>query len=267
VYHLSRLVAGAHNLLYRGSRVRPRRLGRYLFADVPAELRRSWRPIALAAVLLFVPAAAAFEAVRRSPEAAAQLVPPEMVDRAETGVGRARDGGGYLPEDMAKLRGPVLASYIATNNVRVTFSVFAGGVTAGVLTAFMLVFNGVGALGAPLGYYARLGILDQILGFVAAHGVLELAAICVSGGAGFHLAAGLLLPGALTRRDALVERGRRALALVAATVLLLLVAGLLEGYVSPLVWPLRQKLLIAAATAVMLAGYWMLGWRRERRGT
>ena len=263
VYRLSRLVAGGHNLLYRGRRVRPGRLWRYLAHEVPAELRRSWRPIGLAALLLFLPAIAAFESVRRSPEAAAQLVPAAMVDRAETGVVRAREGGGYLPEEMARLRGPVLASYIATNNVRVTFTVFAGGVTAGALTAFMLIFNGVGALGAPLGYYARLGIVDQILGFVAAHGVLELAAICISGGAGFHLAAAILLPGALTRRDALVERGRRALALVAATVLLLIVAGLLEGYVSPLVWPLERKLLVSAVTAVALVGYWTLGWRRH----
>lgn len=259
VYYLSRLAAGGHNLLYRGRRVDPRAVPRYLFRTVPTAIRRAWRPILLAAALLFIPAGIAFVATVQSAAAARALVPRALVDRAETGVVRERDGGGYLPEREASARGPVLASAIATNNVRVTYTVFATGVTAGVLTVPMLVMNGVAALGAPLGYYARLGILSQILGFVVGHGVLELAAICISGGAAFELAAGLLLPGALTRRESLVRRGRRALDLLAGTTLLLLVAGLIEGFVSPLVWPLTWKLALSAATAVALVGYLMGG--------
>ena len=260
VYYLSRLVAGGHNLLYRGRRTDVRRAGRFVLHAIPAEIRRSWRPIALAALLLFGPAIVAFEAVRRSPEAGMRLVGRAMVDRAETGVERARTGGGYLPEEIAEQRGALLTSQLATNNVRVTYVVFAGGATAGLLTVFMLVMNGVGALGAPLGLYARYGIIEQILAFVAPHGVLELTAICLGGGAGFHLAAAILLPGALTRRDALVARGRRALVLVAGSTLLLICAGLLEGYVSPLVFPLRWKLAISAATAVVLVWYVGSGW-------
>ena len=255
VYYLSRLAAGGHNLLYRGVRANPRAIPRYLFRTVPAEIRRSWRPILLAAVLLFTPGVISFVAVLRSDAAGRALVSRALVDRAETGVERARTGGGYLPDEEARARGPILASAIATNNVRVTYTVFATGVTGGVLTVFMLVMNGVAALGAPLGYYARLGILPQILGFVAGHGVLELAAICISGGAAFELAAALFLPGALTRREALVRRGRRALHLLAGTTLLLLVAGLIEGYISPLVWPLGWKLALSGATAVALVAY------------
>lgn len=255
VYQVSRLAAAGHNLLYRGRRMDPWSIPRYLFQTVPAEIRRAWRPILLAAVLLFVPGAISFVAVLRSPAAAEALVSRGMVDRAQTGVVRDRDGGGYLPDEAARLRGPVLASAIATNNVRVTYTVFATGVTGGVLTILMLLMNGISALGAPLGYYARLGILPQILGFVVGHGVLELTAICISGGAAFELAAGLLLPGALTRRESLVRRGRRAIHLLAGTTLLLIVAGLIEGFVSPLVWPLSWKLALSAATAVALVAY------------
>lgn len=261
VYYLSRLAAAGHNLLYRGRRTDPRGIPRYLFRTVPAEIRRAWRPILLAAAFLFIPAGIAFVAVLRSPAAAQALVSRVLVDRAETGVVRDQSGGGYLPEDEAAARGPVLASAIATNNVRVTYTVFATGITGGVLTIYMLLMNGVAALGAPLGYYARLGILPQILGFVAGHGVLELAAICIAGGAAFELAAGLLLPGALTRRESLVARGRRALHLLAGTTLLLLFAGLIEGFVSPLVWPLAWKLALSAATAVALALYLLGGVR------
>lgn len=265
VYQVSRLAAAGHNLFYRGRRMDPWAIPRYLFRTVPAEIRRAWRPILLAAALLFVPGAIAFVAVLKSPAAAQALVSRAMVDRAETGVERDRAGGGYLPEDDALLRGPVLASAIATNNVRVTYTVFATGVTGGVLTVVMLLMNGIAALGAPLGYYARLGILPQILGFVVGHGVLELAAICISGGAAFELAAGLLLPGALTRRESLVRRGRRALHLVTGTTLLLVVAGLIEGFVSPLVWPLSWKLALSAGTAVALTVYLSGGTTRGER--
>lgn len=262
-YHLSRLVAGGHNLLYRGRRIDRGLPWRYVTRTVPAELRRSWRPIALAAALFFVPAIAAFEATRRSEEATAQLVPRALIDRAETGAERARRGGGYLPERDAELQGALLSSLVGTNNVQITFGVFASGVTAGVGTVFLLVFNGVAAIGAPLGLYARLGLLEQILNFVLAHGVLELTAICVAGGAGFHVASAILLPGERTRREALVHRARRALALIAASTLLLVVAGLLEGYVSPLVWPTAWKAAISAVTAVALVGYWCLGMNRR----
>jgi uncharacterized membrane protein SpoIIM required for sporulation len=161
----------------------------------------------------------------------------------------------------------VLASAITANNVQVTYVAFALGITAGVGTVFMLVSNGVGALGAPLGLYASKGIADQILGFVAPHGVLELAAICIAGGGGLLLAAAILLPGARTRGEALVEEGRRAIHLIAASTLLLLVAGLLEGNVSPLPWPNEWKYAVSAATAVALAAYLAGGRSRNQRVT
>jgi uncharacterized membrane protein SpoIIM required for sporulation/uncharacterized RDD family membrane protein YckC len=255
-FHLARLVAAGHNLLYRRAGTGLRATARYLGRDVPAEVRRSWRPILLATVLLFGPAIAAFEAVRRHPEMATEMVPSVLIDRADEGVVRARRGqGGYLPPDAARVRGPVMASMIMTNNVQITYITFAFGVTAGIGTLFVLVSNGMGALGAPLGLYASKGILDQIVGFVLPHGVLELTAICIAGGAGFLLATGILLPGARTRRDALVDEGKRAVRLIVASTLILIVAGLIEGNVSPLVWPIAWKAAVSAGTVVLLVAY------------
>ena len=88
--------------------------------------------------------------------------------------------------------------------------------------------------------------------------------VCLAGGAGFLLAAALLLPGRRTRKRALVETGQRARRLVAAAVVLLLVAGTLEGFVSPIPsWPLRAKFAVSAATLVLLALYLSAG--RVRR--
>ena len=184
-----------------------------------------------------------------------------MLDRAESGVRRARDGEGYI--DDPQLLRPVMATGIIANNVQVTFAAFAGGVTAGLLTAVLLVTNGI-SIGSVVGLYASKGIARLLFAFVAPHGVLELFAICVAGGAAFLVAAGMLLPGERSRRRALIENGQRAIRLIAVSTLLLLVAGTLEGFVSPIEWwPLEGKLAVSGTTLVLLVVYLRGG--RERR--
>lgn len=257
LFYLNRLVAGAQNLLYRRRDLAARDAARYLFGDAPREIRRSVRPIALAAALLFVPALIAGLGVYRAPETAQALLPPEMLDRAEDGVARARSGEGYIPDPQ--IFRPVMASAIVTNNVQVTIAAFAMGLTAGLGTAWLLVANGI-SVGAVVGLYAAKGIAPLLLAFIAPHGALELTAICIAGGAGFLLAAALLVPGARTRREALVESGARAIRLMAGSSLLLVVAGTLEGFVSPIEWwPLAGKLAVSGVTVVLLVEYLRLG--------
>ena len=263
MFYLGRLVAGAHNLLYRDRGMTLRGAVRYLFTDVPREVRRSARPIALAGLLLFGPAVIAAVGVMRAPELAPRLLPSTMLQRAEDGVQRAKGGEGYI--DDPQLLRPVMASRIVTNNVQVTFAVFAGGITAGLLTVLMLVLNGI-SMGAVVGLYASKNIGILLLAFVAPHGVLELFAICVAAGGGFLIASGLLLPGNRTRARALVENSRRAVRLIAASTFLLLIAGTLEGFVSPIPWwPIEGKLAVSGLTAVFLFLY--LGGGRTSRPT
>ncbi|HEX7978800.1 MAG TPA: stage II sporulation protein M [Gemmatimonadaceae bacterium] len=261
LFYLGRLVAGAHNLLYRDRGMPLRAAVRYLFTDGPREVRRSAAPIALAALLLFGPAAIAGVAVARHPALGPKLLPPAMIKRAEAGVRRARSGEGYI--DDPQLFRPVMASGIIANNVQVTFATFAGGITAGLLSIYLLVMNGV-SMGSVVGLYASKGIARLLVAFVAPHGVLELFAICVAGGAAFIVAAGLLLPGDRPRRRALVENGRRAIRLIGVSTLLLLVAGTLEGFISPIEWwPIEGKLAVSGTTLVLLVAY-LRGGRTPR---
>jgi uncharacterized membrane protein SpoIIM required for sporulation len=219
----------------------------------PREIRRSAAPILLAAALMFGPAAIAYTAVMRDPEVAAVFIPAQMLDRAAEGIRRAREGSGYIPDP--EMFRPVMATGIIANNVQVTFAAFAFGITAGIGTLLLLVFNGV-SLGGVFGLYQSKGIGALLLAFVAPHGVLELSAICIAGGGGFLLAGALLLPGRRTRRVALIENGQRAIRLIGASTLLLVVAGSLEGFVSPIpYWPLSLKLSVSALTAVALVLY------------
>jgi uncharacterized membrane protein SpoIIM required for sporulation/uncharacterized RDD family membrane protein YckC len=256
LFYLSRLVARGHNLLYGAERQSARSTARYVTRTVPREVRRSWRQIALAAALLFGPAIASFAAVVHDPGVAERLLPDEMLSRANTGAEREKRGEGYVT--ISEMERPVMASAIISNNVQVTYVTFAMGITAGIGTVFLLVMNGV-SIGAAVGLFASRHIAHLILAFIAPHGVLELSAICIAAGGGLLIAQGILIPGARTRREAIVENGKRAIALIACSTLLLICAGTLEGLVSPRVMPMAWKLAISATTAVALAAYLSLG--------
>src|SRR5689334_8945815 len=148
LFYLGRLVAGAHNLLYRDRGMPLRAAVRYLFTEGPREVRRSAAPIALAALLLFLPATISGVAIARHPSLAPRLLPPVMIQRAEDGVRRAHTGEGYI--DDPQIFRPVMGAGIIANNVQVTFATFAGGITAGLWSIFLLVFNGV-AIGSAMG--------------------------------------------------------------------------------------------------------------------
>jgi uncharacterized membrane protein SpoIIM required for sporulation len=188
------------------------------------------------------------------------FIPAGMLDRAQSGVKRSADGSGYI--DDPQIFRPVMASRIIANNVQVTFFAFAAGITAGIGTALLLVLNGV-SLGGVVGLYQSKGILPLLAGFVAPHGVLERTAICIAGGGGFLIAAALLLPGRRPIRRALAENGRSSIRLIAASTLMLLVAGTHEGMVSPIpYWPLEWKLSVSGATAALLYLYLRSGAKR-----
>jgi len=250
LFYVSRLVGAGHNLIYRRRAISTQDAWRFVSVSVPREVRRSWRPILFAAALLFGPALVSAKAVIDKPEL------------AEEGV--ARQGKGEKAYIRVKdFERPLMASAIIANNVQVTFLVFAGGISAGILTVQMLVYNGV-SIGAVAGLYAARGIFSQIGMFVVPHSVLELSAICIAGGGGFLLAAAMLLPGALTRRAALVVNGRRAIRLITATTMMLIVAGTLEGLLSPRVdVPDWTKFTAAAASALLMLVYFTRGGAGE----
>ena len=253
LFYLGRLVAGAHNLLYVERRSQWTEILKFIAVDVPTEVRRSFVPIGIAAVFMFAPAVIAYTAVVRDPTVAPVFIPTGMLDRAEDGVQRAKNGDGYIPDPQ--MFRPVMASQIISNNVQVTFAAFGFGITAGLGTLFLLLMNGV-SLGGVFGLYQSKGILSLLVAFVAPHGVLELSAICIAGGGGLLIAAAIVLPGARTRRAALADNSRRAMRLIAASTLFLIVAGSLEGMVSPIpYWPLSLKLVVSAFTAVLMFVY------------
>jgi uncharacterized membrane protein SpoIIM required for sporulation len=158
---------------------------------------------------------------------------------------------------------PLASSFIMTNNISVAFTTFALGITAGLGTAYMMLTNGI-MLGV-VGVACWMGGMSLPLwSFVAGHGVLELPAIFIAGGAGFRIAQGLLFPGLLSRRDSLAKSGAEAIRLLLGTVPMLIVAGIIEGFISPstnIAW--YWKFTLAGILATAFYGWLFTAGRRS----
>lgn len=262
VQRLERLVAAGHNALYRAERQTWRRIWEFISRECPGAIVESWRYVLLAFLCCMVPAAGGYALLRARPELAPELLPDVMLERAEAGAARTQVGKGYvlLPGSDR----PVMAASIITNNVRVAFSAFASGVVLGVGSLIALAMNGL-MLGAASGHFANVGMLGYLWTFVLGHGFLELFAIWVAGAAGFLLGRALIAPGELTRKDALVLAGRKAMRMVGAVVLFLVVAGTIEGFVSSSSWSVTARAMVSGGSIVFLVLYLANGARGRRR--
>jgi len=262
IAYLERLVAAGHNALYRARARRRLPIAPYVFRDFPAAVVASW-PYVLVAFLLFtIPAAVGYAVLRERPELAEEIAPPVMVSRAEQAAERQARGIGYVETENEER--PVLASWIISNNIMVCLAALAGGLVGGFLTVLSLVYNGL-ALGIGFGVFANHHAAGYLATFIAGHGVLELTAIFISGGAGLRLAQALVAPGDLTRKDALVLQGAVALRMIGAVVCLLIAAGAIEGLLSASDAPPAYKFAVSAASGVLLACYFASGRAYRKR--
>ena len=261
LYTMERMVGTGHNLLYRPPSRSWARFRAFVTGGFAALVRRQWRPIAIASALFYLPAFLSFAALRGEPQLAREILPAVLLDRAEKAAEKEARGEGYVEETEILM--PAMATSLVSNNVQVTFLAFAGGVLAALGTVYVLVMNGI-MLGAVAGAFANEGQSLHLWTFVLPHGGIELTAICIAGGAGLWLGSAILLPGRRTRREVLVTRGREAVSLIGGTALMLLIAGLIEGFISPsTLIPREMKLLLATLFALAMVSYFAFAGRND----
>jgi uncharacterized membrane protein SpoIIM required for sporulation len=242
---LNDLVAAAHALVYSEAPTSGRRFRRFVVHDVPATARAAMPFTLVAFAALMLPALVSYGAGVLAPDVAAGALSEEAKEHLAQ-----RRPGSEIPESMRPIAGPL----IVANNVRVAVVSFAGGVTGGVLTLFVLVLNGA-ALGATFAVLQGSEGTGALLTFVLAHGFLEISAIVLSAGAGLQVAWAMLHPGELRRRDSLRLAGERAIRILLLTVGVLVVAGTIEAFVSPTLLPVWTKLLVGVLTGAALWAY------------
>lgn len=248
--YLNQLAARAHGVIYRYSAAEPNRVITFFRFTLPRTFRATW-PMTLTAALVFLlPAIASFIAAFREPALGAVLVPG--IDQT---IEQIRNGEKWW---LRINEVPATASAeIMTNNINVSIRAFAGGVTLGVYTLYILLINGL-MLGTIAGIAQRFDFAANLWGFVTAHATLELSAIFIAGGAGLQLGWAVLRPGTLSRRSALVVAARRAVVLLIGCALILVGAGLIEAFISPTNLPLAFKLFVSIGSGVLLYAYLLL---------
>jgi len=244
--YLNQLVGRAHALIYRGEPLGWRRILHFFWVTFP-RLYRQTLPFTLSALGLFLlPALVAGLLTAQSTTAAEWLGLGDVLPYLESGS---------LWTDISAPERPFISSFIMTNNIQVGFVAFAGGVLVGLPTVYVMISNGL-HIGGILGLTAQFGLADELLTFIIGHGVIELSVIFVAGGAGLQLGWALLRPGLYRRRDALTRAGRRAVRLIVGCMPLLVVAGLIEGFISPSHWPALAKAGVGLGSGALLYGYW-----------
>jgi uncharacterized membrane protein SpoIIM required for sporulation len=234
-----------------------------VYADVPVEretirgffatgywgrVRERPVPLAIAALLLFLPMTLAIAWAIDDPGAAIGVVPEAF--RGESASSGSHDIG---LEDRS-----AFASAIFTNNLQVSFLSFAGGLLAGLGTAVVLLYNGLG-IGAVVGLAIDEGKGPLVVELIAPHGVLELTCIVVTAAAGLRVGWAMVAPGNRMRAAAVGSEARRSVEIVLGTVPWLVLAGLVEGFVTGSGLGLIGALAVGAA----LGGLWwgLLFWR------
>lgn len=158
------------------------------------------------------------------------------------------------------------ASGILTNNILVAFKAFAFGAFFGIGTIYVLVTNGL-SIGGVLGvcYKTNPAFGNALVTFMVGHGVIELSCIFIAGGAGMLIGYSLINPGDLKRSQALKQNGIKAVKLAIGCACLLVIAGIIEGFLSPANIPAPIKFGTGILTGVAMYSYLLLAGRQEEQ--
>ncbi|MBS0333414.1 MAG: stage II sporulation protein M [Proteobacteria bacterium] len=260
--YLESLCARAYFFVY-GVRARPlERLGSYFAYDLPAAVRALWRETLASAALGAAGAVVSYLLVRREPDWFYSFIPAELAAGREPTASTE-----FLKETLygkvdAHRSLATLATFLFTHNSQVALFAFALGFALCLPTAGLMLYNGC-MLGAFLALFAAHGLGFQATGWLMIHGVTELSAVTLAGAAGFSIGWTVAFPGERRRIDAASDAGRRAAAAMGGVILMLFVAGMLEGFARQLVTGDIARLSVAAASALAWGLYFYGPWTRR----
>ena len=252
VNYLNHLVARAHGAIYRSESSGFGVFVSFFRYEFPSVFRKTFRYTLTSFAVFMLSAAFAY---------AACLFDEGFADRVDPGLREAIASHTNWTEAVNRAN-PLASTSIQANNITVTFMAFAGGLLAGLGTLFALFRNGL-LLGMVIELCVRYRFWEIPI-FIAAHGVIELTAIFIAGGAGLLVGKALLIPGDMRRIDALVTNGLVAIKLILGCIPMLLIAGLIEGFISPAHILPAYKFSISALSALVMAMYFLKADPRDK---
>jgi uncharacterized membrane protein SpoIIM required for sporulation len=250
VNYLNSLVIRAHGKIYRAESQGFGLIWDFFARDFPRAFRRTWRYTALSFAVFMIFAIASFV-----------LCYNDLNFADDLGLGMLRyavEDGNRWWESLNQAN-QIGSSAILTNNILVALRAFALGAFFGIGTLYVLIFNGL-HIGGVLGvcYAINPAFANDLVTFMIGHGVIELSCIFIAGGAGLLIGYSMINPGDLTRVEALKKNGLEAVRLAVGCAVLLVIAGIIEGFLSPSALPAWIKFGTGIFTGIAMFSYLLL---------
>ena len=243
--YLNQLLARAHNFLYSRQKPRGKTILTFFLETYPQIFRKNLIYFLISFAVFIAGAAAGAVCTLRSDDFKRSIIGDEMMDSIERHE--------MWTHSIVGIK-PLASSAIMTNNMAVSFAAFATGLTAGIGTLYVMFFNGllIGVIGAACW---SSGMSLKLWSFISPHGALELPAIFIAGAAGLKIASGFLFPGSLPRKESLTAAGKEGVHLIIGVIPILIIAGLIEAFISPTPLAVSLKFATGACLFALLFAY------------
>ena len=255
---LETLFIRGHTLIFRAPGNTLLRM-RDIYAFESPALIRQMSQLLLYTIALFIGAIlCGWLLIRSFPDLTPLFASTEMINRVQSGELWTDGLLNIMPSSLLSLS-------LMTNNITVSIFAFSLGAFYGLGTLYIISLNGL-MLGGVFAFTAQYGLADELFKFVIAHGVVELSVICIAGAMGLKLGEALLRPGSVTRQQAFRNATADAAKVLLVAVPFLVVAGLIEGYISPdphFGMPLRVIVGMTSGTVFWLLLIFGLPWLRR----
>jgi uncharacterized membrane protein SpoIIM required for sporulation len=252
-HYLNQLVARAHNIIYKKQFASGHQLARFFQTYFVDLIRKRLPFIGIAFILFVVGGAFGFASMMSDPLNLYVILPPEIAENVDPS---------RLGEGHDEINSPVVSTMIMTNNIRVAMLAFVSGITFGVWTVYLLVFNGL-IIGTLAALFWQAGKTYEFWAYILPHGVIELTAIFIAGGAGLYMGYRMLVPGRYSRKHQLLQAAKESAQLLLGTLPLFVIAGIIEGFITPSDLPLWAKYGVALLTLFLLIASYLYGVLRK----
>jgi len=259
--YLEQLCARSYFHLYGVQTPALRQAAHFFMRDWPAAVRALWRETLFCVILTALAAVLTYLLVRSDPSWYFSIIPEGLANGRDPAASKA-----FLRQTLYDKGSDglgVFATFLFTHNAQIAIFAFALGFALAVPTILLILYNGM-MLGAIVAVFAAKNLGPNLAGWLMIHGTTEILAICISGAAGIHIGTAILFPGLRSRAAAVVDAGRTSAVAMGGTVIMLAVAGILEGIGRQLITDDGLRFLIgSAALAGWLVYFFLWGGRKS----
>ncbi len=264
--YLDALAARAYFCVYGARSGLPEAIARFFRSGFPSAIRAARWHIAISALCMALGILIGFTLVSQDDDWFYTFMPAELAGgRTPTASTEFLRGTLYETGESSAEQLNLFASFLFSHNAKIGMLCFALGFALGAPVVLLLVYNGL-TLGAFLALFDSRGLLGEVCAWLLIHGVTELLAVIVCGGAGLVLAESIAFPGRHTRLANLALKGRMATRIVMGAVIMFLAAALLEGFGRQLINDPAWRYGIALITLLFWSGYFSLAGRGGGHG-